>query len=100
MLLKIMSRNTGQGTGTLKLEGHLAQELVGSLEQECSALHALPGGLTLDLSGVTFVDRTGIQALKRLQGTGCVIRGCSELVASVLETEGIRVDCGSAQVPA
>ncbi|HEX5043807.1 MAG TPA: hypothetical protein VFV75_12925 [Candidatus Polarisedimenticolaceae bacterium] len=92
MMLRITREDTERGKITLKLEGRLAQDLVGLLEQECSTLHALSGAPTLDLSGVTFVDRSGVQALKRLRGMGCAIGGCSDLVASVLKAEGIRVD--------
>lgn len=91
-MLRITRQDTERGRVTLKLEGRLAQGLVGFLEQECSILHAFSPGLTLDLSGVTFVDRSGVQALKRLHGTGCAIRGCSDLMASILEAEGIRLD--------
>lgn len=92
MMLRITREDTERGTITLKLEGRLAHGLVGLLEQECSTLRAFSGGLTLDLSGVTFVDRSGVQALKALRGMGCAIRGCSDLVASILRAEGIWVD--------
>lgn len=92
MMLRITREDTERGTITLKLEGRLAQGLVGLLEQECSTLHAFSGGLTLDLSGVTFLDRSGVQALKSLHDKGCGIRGCSSLVASILKAEGICVD--------
>jgi anti-anti-sigma regulatory factor len=99
MMLRITRENTEWGAITLKVEGRLVQELADLLEQECSTLRPFSDGLTLDLSGVTFVDRCGVQALKRLHGAGCVIRGCSDLVASILEVEGIRVDCGGGPPP-
>jgi anti-anti-sigma regulatory factor len=92
MMLRITREDTKWGAITLKVEGRLAQDLAGLLEQECSILRPFSDGLTLDLSGVTFVDRSGVQALKRLHGTGCAIRGCSDLVASILKAEGIWVD--------
>ena len=91
MLLRITREDTEGGTTTLTLEGRLAQDLVSLLEQECSSLQASCGCLTLDLSGVTFVDRAGVQALKSLHGKGCAIGGCSDLVASILRAEGIWV---------
>jgi hypothetical protein len=47
--------------------------------------------VTLDLADVKFVDRAGIEALKRLSGLGVEIRCRSGPVASVLEAEGVRV---------
>jgi anti-anti-sigma regulatory factor len=82
-------------TRLLKLEGVLARHLVGLLEREC-AKHGNLSGLVLDLSGVSLVDRAGIDALRRLHGTGVLIRGCSEAVACILEAEGVEVDRSAA----
>ena len=88
MLLRI----THQDAGTLKLEGRLVQPFIELLERECSELLGVPGAVTLDLSSVTFVDRTGVESLKRLHRRGVVIRGCSDAVASILEAEHIPVE--------
>jgi hypothetical protein len=47
--------------------------------------------LSLDLSGVTFVDRAGVQTLRRLSRKGVGIVCGPGPVASVLEGEGIPV---------
>ena len=78
-------------TCLLKLEGVLVRELVDLLEREC-AKHKSVSGLVLDLADVSLVDRSGIEALRRLHGAGVLIRGCSEAVASILEAEGLEVE--------
>jgi hypothetical protein len=47
--------------------------------------------VSLDLAGVTFVDRAGVQTLERLSRKGVEIRCRPGPVANVLEGEGIRV---------
>ena len=78
-------------TRVLKLEGVLVRDLAHLLEQEC-AKHRDPSGLVLDLTGVSLVDRSGIDALRRLHGAGALIRGCSDAVACILEAEGVGVE--------
>jgi len=78
-------------THVLKLEGVLVRDLARLLEQEC-AMHRDLSGLVLDLTGVSLVDRSGIDALRRLHGDGVLIRGCSDAVACILEAEGVGVE--------
>ena len=47
--------------------------------------------MSLELAGVNFVDRAGVDALARLNHAGVEIRCCPGAVTSVLEGEGIRV---------
>ena len=82
-------------TRLLMLEGVLARHLVDLLERECAKHRNVPG-LVLDLSGVSLVDRSGIEALRRLHGAGVLIRGCSDAVACILEAEGVKVDRSAA----
>ena len=99
-MLQITREDVRWGAVTLKVMGRLAQDLASLLEQECSVLHLFSDGLTLDLSGVTYVDRCGVQALRRLHDTGCAVYSCSDPVASILEAEGIRSDCCGGPPPA
>lgn len=92
MVLRITRDDATAPTVTLKLEGHLLRAFAGLVEHECSVLCDSPGGVALDLSGVTIVDSSGVQALGRLHRKGVAIGGCSELIASILEAEGIVVD--------
>ena len=78
-------------TKLLKLEGALVREFARLLEEEC-ATHRPLSGLVLDLAGVSLVDRSGIEALRRLHGQGVLIRGCSDAVACILAAEGVGID--------
>jgi len=41
--------------------------------------------VVLDLSGVTFVDAAGAEALRQLCEHGATIRGCSGFIAALLK---------------
>jgi anti-anti-sigma regulatory factor len=89
--LRITRRKTPRSRATLVLEGKVAAEWAALLERECSGLLRSRPALSLDLSGVTFVDRAGVRTLQRLSRKGVGIVCVPGPVASVLEGEGIPV---------
>jgi anti-anti-sigma regulatory factor len=89
--LRITRRKTPRSRATLVLEGKVAAEWAALLERECSGLLRSRPVLSLDLSGVTFVDRAGVRTLQRLSRKGVGIVCGPGPVASVLEGEGIPV---------
>ena len=91
MTLRITRENESRARTTLVLEGKVAAEWAALLERECSDLLRLRRSVSLDLSGVTFVDRAGVRTLGRLSRKGVEIRCRPGPVASVLEGEGISV---------
>jgi hypothetical protein len=74
-LLRISVQN-GNDELTLKVEGKLTGPWIGELTREWDSLTPFPHGkkLSLDLRGMTFVDRNGVEALGRIYGlTGAEI---------------------------
>src|SRR5690242_19472071 len=70
MTLRI-TREEGSGSrATLKLEGSVVAEWSVLLERECSDLLRFAASVCLDLAGVGFVDRAGVEALDRLSRSG------------------------------
>ena len=95
MVLRI---TIGAGTrtrATLKLEGRVVAGWAPLLERECLRLRGSWSAVVLDLAGVTFVDRLGVETLQRLSRAGIEIRCPGGLVASVLEGEGIPLTADS-----
>ena len=91
MVLRI-TRYEGSDFGAImRLDGRLVAEEAALLERECAVLFAGPAGVSLDLVGISFVDRAGIKALKRLSRAGAEIRCPSGPVASVLVGAGVRL---------
>ena len=91
MTLRITRGKGSASRALLKLEGRLVAAWAALLEAECSDLLRSGEAVCLDLTGVRFVDRDGVQALARLSGAGVEILCSDGAVASVLEGEGIRV---------
>jgi anti-anti-sigma regulatory factor len=93
--LRITRRKTPRSRATLVLEGKVAAEWADLLERECSGLLRSHLAVSLELAGVDFVDRAGLQALRRLSRKGVGIVCAPGPVASVLEGEGIPVTSSS-----
>jgi len=89
--LRITRKKASRSRVTLVLEGKVAAEWAALLVRECSDLLVSRLAVTLDLAGVTFVDRAGVRTLRRLDRKGVEIRCRPGPVANVLEGEGIRV---------
>ena len=71
-----ISVQDGNDELTLKLEGKLIGPWIGELVREWDSLMPFPRGkkLSLDLRGMTFVDRNGVETLSRICGlTGAEI---------------------------
>jgi ABC-type transporter Mla MlaB component len=82
-MLRISATQRSQTT-TLKLEGKLLEPWVSELRLACDRA-ALPlEGISLDLSGVTFVDAVGAAYLQELIRGGAGVSACSGFVAELL----------------
>ena len=85
-MLKIVSVPNGSGTATLVLEGRLIGPWVEELRRSCEQASSSSDGLTLDLRGVSFVDRGGLELLRNLANRSARLNNCSPLVAEQLRT--------------
>ena len=91
MTLRITRARGSRFRANLRLEGRLVAEWAALLERECLDLLLSRGAVRLDLAGVVFVDRAGVEVLRRLSHMGVEIHCQSRLIASVLEGEGVHV---------
>ena len=91
MTLRITREEGSRSPALLRLEGSVVAECAALLEHECLGVLRSGEAVSLDLAGVTFVDRAGVEALERLSRAGVEIRCRPGPVASVLEGEGVRV---------
>ncbi len=91
MTLRITGENGPHRVKTLRLEGRVVGEWVALLERECARALRSRRPLKIDLAGVSFIDRAGVEALVRLSRAGVAIHCRTRLVASVLEEDGICV---------
>ncbi len=69
---------------TLRLAGRLADDDLRVLEDECRRGREAGKRVTLDLSGLTFVGRTGVETLRRLRDRGLELVHVPPLIADLL----------------
>jgi len=82
-MLKIMVSGQDSSRRIIKLEGKLLQAWVDEVRRLC--VEAEEGSLpSLDLSGLSFVDRPGAELLLQLLRQGVRIESCSPFVAELL----------------
>lgn len=70
---------------TLRVEGRLVGRWIDELETECERHRADRRRVKLDLSGVTFVDDRGIEALRSMAGHHVEVVQCSLFLSGLLK---------------
>ena len=91
MTLRITVDETSELRVVLRLAGRLEGRWPAFLEREGLVVLRAFDPVAIDLSGISVVDRSGVEALHRLQLAGASIEGCSDLIASILESDGVSV---------
>jgi len=84
-MLRIELFDRRDGTATLELAGRVVGPWVDELSRSCESVLRIGGALTVDLGQVSFVDRDGVQFLKRLRARDVALVNCSPFVAEQLE---------------
>lgn len=83
-MLRIELLDQRDGTTTLELAGRVVGPWVDELSRSCERALAIGGTLNVDLAQVSFVDRDGVQFLKRLRARDVALVNCSPFVAEQL----------------
>jgi anti-anti-sigma regulatory factor len=83
-VLRIELLDQRDGTTTLELAGRVVGPWVDELSRSCERALAIGGALSVDLAQVSFVDREGVQFLKRLRARNVALVNCSPFVAEQL----------------
>lgn len=86
-MLRVTTTDERSTTVKLKVEGRIASEWTDVLERECRARLQQRRSVLLDFSGVTFVDRSGVELLKSLSGEDIEIINCSAFIEGLLTEE-------------
>jgi anti-anti-sigma regulatory factor len=84
-MLKIMFAETTGESSTIRLEGRVIGPWVNELRLSCEAILATGSTLSLDLSDVSFVDRSGIELFKSLTKRQVVLANCSRFLTELLK---------------
>jgi len=84
-MLKIVMKEGPPETPVVDLEGQVIGPWVQELDRVCEPILARGGGLSLDLSGVSFVSRDGVELLWRLRDRHTRLLNCSRFLAEQLK---------------
>lgn len=84
-VLKIQLFDQQDGTVMLQLAGRVIGPWVGELSRSCERVLKYGGTLSVDLGGVSFVDRHGVEFLRGLRGRRVALVNCSPFVAEQLK---------------
>lgn len=85
-MLRITTIDERDQTVRLKVEGRVVGAWVAELEHACNVFLAQKKQIVLDFSGVNFLDRQGIETLKKIAGKRVKISGASLWVQTLLES--------------
>jgi len=87
-VLRIELLDQENGTTTLGLAGRIVGPWVDELSRSCECVLVVGGTLSVDLGQVSFVDRDGVQFLKRLRARDVALLNCSPFVTEQLKGQG------------
>jgi anti-anti-sigma regulatory factor len=84
-MLRIELLDQKDGSATLELAGRVVGPWVDELSRSCERILGVGGTLSVDLGGVSFVDRHGVEFLKALRTRAVALVNCSPFVAEQLK---------------
>jgi anti-sigma B factor antagonist len=91
-----VEHHASDGALVLKVTGELDLASAGELEARVNELRPMSAPLAIDVSGVVFVDSSGLRALTRarraaIEDTGepVILVGCSEMLRKLLTVTGL-----------
>ncbi len=87
-MLRLAIQSTDPGQTVLEAHGRIAGEEVAFLEGEAEQWLGKAQALALDLSGVRFIDRAGVELLRRWTDQGVALRNGSPFVQALLRGSG------------
>jgi len=85
-MLRIESIEKSTGDCVLRLEGQVIGPWVAEIRRSCDQALAAGVELKLDLTDVTFIDRSGIELFRGLMQAGVTVMNCSPFLRSQLRT--------------
>jgi RNA polymerase sigma-70 factor (ECF subfamily) len=83
-MMRVTRIAAGESVDTLRVEGRLTRETAEELRMACDAVLAERRSLHLDISGLQFVDPTGLALLHGLERHGTRLGGCSGFINELL----------------
>ena len=83
-MLRITQVSEDSDQVCLKVEGRVIGDWVSELDRTCESCLSQSRQITLDMSDVTYIDRQGVETLKRILGENVRLTGATLLVQALL----------------
>lgn len=83
-MLRITQVSEDSDQVCLKVEGRVIGDWVDELDRTCGSCLSQSRQITLDMSDVTYIDRQGVETLKRILGKNVRLTGATLLVQALL----------------
>lgn len=83
-MLRITQVSEDSDQVCLKVEGRVIGDWVPELDRICGSCLSESRQVTLDMSDVTYIDRQGVETLKRILGENVQLTGVTLLVQALL----------------
>lgn len=83
-MLRITQVSEDSDSVCLKVEGRVIGDWVSELDRTCGSCLVRKRQITLDISDVTYIDRRGVETLKRILGENVRLTGANLLVRALL----------------
>ncbi len=83
-MLRITRVEESPGVATLKVEGRIAADWAGVLQEEVRRALGEKGAVVLDFAEVRFVDRQGVEMLRQMREAKIRIVNCPPLIEELL----------------
>ena len=86
-MLRITQVSEDSDQVCLKVEGRAIGDWVSVLDRTCESCLSQSRHITLDMSDVTYIDRRGVETLKRILGERVRLTGATLLVQTLLDRQ-------------
>lgn len=83
-MLRITQVSEDRDMVCLKVEGRVIGDWVSELDRACGSCLSQSREVTLDMSDVTYIDRQGVETLKRILGEKVRLTGTTLLIQALL----------------
>lgn len=83
-MLRITQVSEDSDQVCLKVEGRVIGDWVSELDRTCGSCLSQSREVTLDMSDVTYIDRQGVETLKRILGEKVRLTGTTLLIQALL----------------
>jgi len=90
-MLRISENGASDGKKVVKLEGRVVGACVTEVQVYCEAILSQGQRLTIDMAGVSFLDRNGVELFRQLATQNVLLSNCSPFLNELLKPAAFEI---------